>query len=207
MTVTFVLATLFLSGTSLITLVESLRTSDAVVRNIMNVESTVSVIASFVYMRILDMLKQKESLQDIQRLRYLDWSMTTPLLILGLCLFMTGSSMPSSTFIFLTFANMSMLLFGYLGEFYDMPHAIVLSWVAYIVLFSTIYTTFYANAKPFQQRVFWFVAITWLFYGLVQQHPNEHERHAAYNILDIISKACVGIIMWSDVSDAVKWTM
>ena len=54
----------------------------------MNLETTVSLVASIVYGIFNDKIKTDNwALKDFTKLRYLDWMITTPLIILGLLLF------------------------------------------------------------------------------------------------------------------------
>ena len=79
---------LVLLGYTSITLIEAVRTPSINVRNIMNLETTVSLVASIVYGIFNDKMKTADwALKDFTKLRYLDWMVTTPLIILGLLLF------------------------------------------------------------------------------------------------------------------------
>ena len=67
----FMLTYLVLYGTALITLIEALRTNDAQVRHILNVETSISLIAGFVYGIFIERLKSGAlKLEDVTKLRY-----------------------------------------------------------------------------------------------------------------------------------------
>jgi bacteriorhodopsin len=97
---TFSTSYLVLFGYTIITLVEALRTKSADVRHIMNIETAVSLVAGFVYGQFQEMMKQPiPDFQQIMQLRYVDWSITTPLILLALLLFYNGSgNVPFSSF-------------------------------------------------------------------------------------------------------------
>ena len=109
---------LVLMGYTGITLVEALRTNNLNSRHIMNIETTVSIVAGFVYYMFLEMLKNPNvDLHEITKLRYIDWAITTPLIILVMILFYSNGPPPRwSTYALLVLLNYGMLLSGYLGE-------------------------------------------------------------------------------------------
>jgi len=79
---------LVLMGYTGITLVEALRTNNLNSRHIMNIETTVSIVAGLVYYMFLKKLKKDDvDLHEITKLRYIDWAITTPLIILVMMLF------------------------------------------------------------------------------------------------------------------------
>ena len=115
---------LVLLGYTTITLIEAVRTPSVNVRNVMNLETTVSLVASIVYGIFNDKLKTSDwNLKDFTKLRYLDWMITTPLIILGLLLFynQAASSIPYKTFFTMLCFNWLMLLAGYMGEQESIP--------------------------------------------------------------------------------------
>jgi len=84
----FLTTYIVLFGYTAITLIEALRTSSANTRHIMNIETTVSLVAGIVYGTFLDKMKQPNfNLSEIVPTRYIDWMITTPLILLAVVLF------------------------------------------------------------------------------------------------------------------------
>ena len=81
-------ALLFTTGT--ITFIESLRTDDIKIRHIMNIETCISLIAGYFYSNFITLIKDKEfSYKELMPIRYTDWFISTPFMILALELVMT----------------------------------------------------------------------------------------------------------------------
>jgi bacteriorhodopsin len=117
---TFSITYTLLLTTSLITFIEAIRTSNPKIRHIFNLETCISFVASYFYSQFITEINKKDiNWKTITQARYLDWAITTPMMLLALCLVL---SMQSNTIIHLNtisliiFLNYLMLLFGYLGE-------------------------------------------------------------------------------------------
>ena len=98
----FYLTYVFLLTTTVITFVEALRTPIPVVRHIMNVETCISVIACYFYgLFVAEITKSQEPqreksaenndnltdtipIEKINNMRYTDWFITTPFMLLAL---------------------------------------------------------------------------------------------------------------------------
>ena len=83
----------FLVTTGTITFIESLRTNIVPMRHILNLETCISIVAAFFYGNFINKLKDKkdhvddETLQnEINDNRYVDWMITTPIMLLVLIL-------------------------------------------------------------------------------------------------------------------------
>ena len=116
---TFLSSYLILMGYTGITLIEAIRTPSPHVRHIMNIETTVSLVAGLVYSLFNEELKKPSvDLHKITELRYVDWSITTPLILLALLLFYNpkAGSIDYKTYITLISLNAGMLGAGFLGE-------------------------------------------------------------------------------------------
>jgi bacteriorhodopsin len=115
----FLTTYIVLFGYTAITLIEALRTPSANVRHIMNIETTVSMIAGIVYGTFLEKIKQPQfTLSEIVPIRYMDWMITTPLILLAIVLFYNNDShlINYKCYGIIVILNWLMLLFGYLGE-------------------------------------------------------------------------------------------
>ena len=78
----------FLMTTATITFIEAIRTKDNKVRNILNLETCISVVAAFFYGKFVSMFENVDEVnyEKINHTRYLDWSITTPIMLLVLVL-------------------------------------------------------------------------------------------------------------------------
>ena len=84
---TFYITYAFLMTTATITFIEALRTKDAKVRNILNLETCISVVATFFYANFVEDIKTEDrSFEKINITRYTDWAITTPIMLLVLVL-------------------------------------------------------------------------------------------------------------------------
>lgn len=195
---TFFISYLVLLGYTTITLIEAIRTPSINVRHIMNLETTVSIVASIVYSIFNEKMKTPDyKLTEFTQFRYIDWILTTPLIILGLLLFYNQSlsSIPYTTFFTAVAFNWLMLYAGYLGEIGAIKK-ITGTLVGFGFLIALLYTM--ANCcipKDSNHSAFIVFAILWSLYGVAYQ-LEEEDKNIAYNILDVFSKALFGVGLW-----------
>lgn len=194
---TFMVSYLVLFGYTVITLVEALRTSDTNVRHIMNIETAVSLVAGLVYGMFMERVKQPTfDLKEIMPLRYLDWSITTPLILLAIVLFYNKHS-PVSYKVFggILGLNWAMLYAGYLGETAAISRfaGLVLGFLFFAALLALLYTVI---PKGTPIAVFGVFAVIWSLYGVAYMFEDEEKKNITYNILDVIAKALFGVVLW-----------
>ena len=194
---TFTASYLILMGYTGLTLVEALRTTNTNVRHVMNIETTVSLVAGLVYSIFNEMIKSPMvDLHEITKLRYIDWSITTPLIILVILLFYGGSVHPlASVYGTLILLNWGMLGAGYLGE--DGTIDKMTGCIVGFLFFAAMLYTLYSCCIPAKanQAVFFIFAIIWSFYGVAYM-LDEETKNIMYNVLDVISKAIFGVILY-----------
>lgn len=199
---------LILMGYTLITLVEALRTPIVNVRNIMNIETTVSVVASVVYKVFNDMIDSgKFDLKKINELRYLDWSITTPLILLGILLFYNPETPVNYMYYLLIVGlNWAMLLTGFLGEngTVSKTTGLVGGFAFFAALLFFMYTCC-IDSKA-NHIVFYLFAIIWTGYGINYMIQDEETKNITYNTLDVISKALFGVGLWLFYGKVLKFT-
>lgn len=193
----FAISYLVLFGYTIITLVEAVRTPIVAVRHIMNIETAVSIIAGFVYGQMIDLIKSGQvDGGDILQLRYVDWSITTPLILLALLLFYNADGGVSIwRFLAICALNYGMLGAGYLGEVGAMNRVAgnVVGFVFYIGMLWMIWNC--CVGRKANQLVFWIFAVLWTGYGIAYW-LDEINKNIAYNFLDVASKALFGMMMW-----------
>jgi bacteriorhodopsin len=188
--------------TAVITFIEALRTPNPKIRHILNLETCISCVAGYFYgLFIVKMNDKNLNWQDISENRYIDWSITTPMMLLALSLVL---SMNSNTKIHLKviasiiILNYIMLLFGYLGEIKMIGRylANLFGFIAFFIMYFIIYINF---VKPKYSRdnyiLFSIYFIVWSMYGVVYLFDEEY-KNMITNILDLTAKCFVGLGLW-----------
>jgi len=175
-----------------------LRTTSANTRHIMNIETTVSLVAGIVYGTFLEKIKQPNfNLDEIVPTRYIDWMITTPLILLAVVLFYNSraGSVNYRCYFIIVALNWLMLLFGYLGErkIISSMKGIVLGFLFYAAML--LYMYMYVIPKGMSLHVFVIFGIIWTGYGIAYM-LEEEEKNIAYNVLDVVSKALFGVVLW-----------
>lgn len=198
---------IFLLTTATITFIEAMRTKIPTIRHILNIETAVSLIAGYFYSKFLEKIKMAEANNtaidwaDLTVTRYIDWAMTTPLMLLALCMFLSHNVKKLVTLKVITgviLLNYAMLYFGYLGEtkYLDRVYSVILGFVAFFGLFYLIFTNYVAPKYVKTNYIFFSVfTIVWVLYGVVYMF-NEEYKNISMNVLDCIAKCFVGLGLW-----------
>jgi len=204
----FALTYILLLTTGTITFIEAIRTQTPAIRNILNLETAISVIAGYfysVFVAQIDKFDQDDKpidWKDISKTRYVDWAITTPLMLLVLCSVLglnTNVKVKGLTILSIIALNYMMLYTGYLGEVGQLGRfaAMVAGFVPFIVLFSIIFIVFVLPKYVYANYVLFSVFVSiWALYGLVYLLSEEY-KNIAMNILDCIAKCFVGIGLWA----------
>ena len=135
----------------------------------------VNFIAAFMYYQLI----QNPNI----KLRYIDWILTTPLLLYELSIIQNITDPVIQCII--QFSNVAMFYFGWLGEkdkkkrfFYCLLGFIPLCIIFYFLYHPTFF--------------YYYFLILWSFYGIVYLLPKK--RNLSYNLLDIFSKSIFGLL-------------
>jgi bacteriorhodopsin len=202
----FTLTYILLITTGTITLIEALRTKIPLVRHIFNLETVISIIAGYFYSKFVDKIKDSFAegkpidWQEIVKTRYLDWAITTPLMLMVLINVIAHHNKKSPSirvYFLIILLNYTMLYLGYRGEFVKNNMLLYIgSFLAFFVMFGII---FFLYVKPkfntFNYALFFFYFIVWSLYGIVYKMDLK-TKNITYNYLDLISKCFVGIGLW-----------
>jgi bacteriorhodopsin len=198
----------FLLTTAAITFIESIRTNNPTARHVLNLETTISLIAGYFYSTFLDKLKEYEkenkpiNWTEITTTRYIDWSMTTPLMLLALSVTLSSNvkKVVSLYFILLVFLlNYSMLYIGYLGEIGQMDRlwACILGFIPFIIMFGIIYRTYVLPVYKLSNYViFTLYVVIWSLYGVFYM-MEKPVQNIGLNILDCLAKCIFGLGLWA----------
>ena len=135
----------------------------------------VNGIASFMYYQLI----QNPNI----KIRYMDWVLTTPLLLYELSIIQNKTDPIIQCII--QISNLFMFYFGWLGEknkkkrfFYCCLGFIPLCIIFYLLYHPTFF--------------YYYFLVLWSFYGIVYLLPKK--RNLSYNLLDIFSKSIFGLL-------------
>ena len=204
----FVITYILLLTTGTITFIEAIRTQIPAVRHIMNLETCISIVAGYFYFvfveKIEDFSKNDKPIdwKDITITRYIDWSITTPMMLIVLCLVLgqnTNIPLKLSVITSILILNYIMLFIGYLGESNKLLQqtAMILGFLPFILMFGIIYNTF-IKPKYVKTNVTLFSTFVsiWAIYGIAYMF-NEEYKNILMNILDCMAKCFVGLGLWA----------
>lgn len=203
----FLLTYIVLITTSVITFIEALATKVPQVRHVMNLETAISLVAGYFYYIFtnMDQIKNEESYIEwskITSLRYIDWSITTPMMLLALMLVLASNNnhkLDLSKYLIVLIGNYFMLGSGYLGEqgTINKNTGCLIGFLGFFIVFGTIYYYFVMGGRSMANYVlFGIYFIIWSIYGIVY-NLEEKAKNIAYNTLDMIAKSIVGICLWA----------
>jgi bacteriorhodopsin len=188
--------------TGTITFIEALRNKNIMVQHIMNLETCISVVAGYFYSVINEKLKKRKEInwKEITMLRYVDWGITTPIMLLVLSLvlsFNTNTKIKLHWYALTVAFNYLMLYFGYLGETDKMEKrtASILGFLFFFLTYGLIFVNYLTKYNRDNRIIFSMFVIVWSIYG-VAYHFEEEQKNITYNYLDLTSKCFVGIILW-----------
>ena len=200
---TFYITYAFLMTTATITFIEAIRTKNPKIRNILNLETCISVVAAFYYGQFVDDLQEGVNYEKINLTRYVDWSITTPIMLLVLVLALLFNNkkgpMKFANFLIILFFNYVMLGFGYAGEIgmLDKTLANVLGFGGFAGLYYFIYDKYIKNYNNKDNNLLFIsFLVLWAMYGVFYM-LDDVTRNVGYNVLDLLSKCFVGIFFWA----------
>ena len=95
---TFMITYILLLTTATLTFIEALRTTIPHARHVLNIETCISLVAGYFYGLFITQLDDSEKndipidWEKITKTRYVDWCITTPLMLLVLCIVLSYHS-------------------------------------------------------------------------------------------------------------------
>ena len=196
---------------------DKLHNSDKILKDILIGETVVQLIEFSLYMYLAFLVTFKSlSLSSAVHLRYFDWFLTTPTMLISLIMYMqyhsekskeksneTDDYITSYSFIkdykfliiLLVLSNALMLLFGYLGETkrINKEKSITVGFAFFFITFYIIRDKFGKSSET-NLRLFNTTFVLWGLYG-VAALQNDALKNICYNILDLLSKNFYGIFL------------
>lgn len=205
--ISFLITYICLITTGTITFIEALRTNNPLVRHVMNLETCISIVAGYFYSTFIAVIDEygikNEPIdwKEITLTRYVDWAITTPMMLLTLCIFMsihTKIPIHLGTISAIVALNYLMLAIGYLGELGTVSRfiATTVGFVALFLMFSIVFFVFVQKSKGWDCWMFLGIyAVIWSLYG-VSYLIQEEYKNIIMNILDCSAKCFVGLGLW-----------
>jgi len=215
---TFNLAYILLIGSSILTGFGMLNTFPKEIlplKYILSIETCVTIIASIAYSFLIKSYTIKQNF-ELTFYRYLDWFVTTPLLLISLIIYLSYTKnkyennktietdddtynviLKDKNILIIILLNLLMLIFGYIGEskLINYVFANILGFIPFVTMLYIIWVN-YCNQSNI--HIFIIFSIIWSMYGIVYFFDN-NSKNICYNILDIISKVGVGLLIWYQV--------
>jgi bacteriorhodopsin len=210
----FMITYILLLTTATITFVEAMRTKVPEVRHVLNLETCISIVAGYFYSIFITQIegygKEDKPIDwtDITKTRYIDWSITTPLMLLTLCIVLghqIGKKVDFFVIMFVLLLNYIMLFIGFLGET-KVLNMWVASFIGFIPFAGMFYLVYKNYVKPKYNLsgsvLFSIYLIVWGLYGLAYLLPEQY-KNISMNVLDCISKCLIGLGLWGYYSHTV----
>lgn len=211
----FMITYILLLTTATITFIEALRTNDPIIRHIFNLETCISLVACYFYSLFVGKVDEAEKTGlpldwiDITRMRYIDWSITTPMMLLALMVVLGYNSKTPVRLLTITtviILNYIMLYLGYLGELNVISRmtGMISGFIAFFAMFFIIFMNFIkSKSLHINNILFGIYLVVWSIYGIVYMFEEE-TKNTIMNVLDCISKCLIGIFLWVYYTGIVK---
>jgi bacteriorhodopsin len=203
----FMITYILLLTTATITFIEAMRTKDPVIRHIFNLETCISIVAGYFYSLFVSKIDEAEknntplNWNEITDFRYIDWSITTPMMLLVLSVVLGYNAKVSVNMVFIMtvlILNYFMLAVGYLGEINVISrlNGMIVGFIAFFAMFFIIFMKF-LNSKfnLFNYVLYAIYFVVWSIYGIAYMFSEEY-KNIVMNILDCIAKCLIGIFLW-----------
>lgn len=189
---------------------------DEYYKDLLTVELVVQVVEFLFYVWLIYFFSKAST--NITPVRYLDWFITTPLMLISLSAFLDhdGNKVSRLTdflsnnvqsIVKIVILNTAMLAFGLAGEFGLLSHytSTALGFIPFALNFKFIKDTFLPSSEDmFKNILFYWFVFFWSLYGLFAV-MSYTVKNTGYNILDIFSKNFFGLflayIIWSKSKD------
>ena len=200
----FYLTYAFLVTTGTITFIEALRTKNVSMRHILNLETCISIVAAFFYGKfVTEFEKPTIDYKSINLNRYVDWAITTPIMLLVLILaFKYNTTQKAQVkftdYLIILALNYGMLGSGYIGDIGKISRitATIIGFIFFGLLYFFLYNTYLNQSNASNKMLYSAFFILWSLYGVFYLMEQTY-RNVGYNLLDLCSKCFVGIYFWA----------
>jgi bacteriorhodopsin len=178
-------------------------------RTILAIESLICIVAGIVYYLIINIYRKTSNMtladwDKITTLRYIDWSITTPLLLTSFSLFLASGEKVKNLGNFIVsvvFFDLIMILAGFLGakNVINDVLAQIIGFGAYFMIFFLMYNKFFREVTLsvnilFKQVFFYMMIFLWFIYGVIYNFSIVN-RNIITNVLDGLAKGLFGLTL------------
>jgi len=157
------------------------------------------------------MVTRFSTIKNITPLRYYDWMITTPTMLITFMFylkFLSDKEQNITSDSFLTeiknkwevvlnvlLLNWAMLFSGYLGEqnIFSYIATTLVGFIPFLLMFYIIYKNFAIHTEQ-GQKIFWYFSGVWAIYGIAALLPYKI-KNSMYNILDLFAKNFFGLFL------------
>jgi bacteriorhodopsin len=185
---------------------------DELLKDLVKVELFVQVIEFIFYVWLIYYFSKVS--RNITPYRYLDWAITTPLMLITLSAYLNHDGNKSTrltdflidnteSIVKIVVLNAAMLLFGIIGEFGYLSAytSTALGFIPFALNFKYIKDTFLPSSEDnFKNAVFYWFVLFWSLYGVFAL-TSYTIKNTGYNVLDVFAKNFFGLflayIIWS----------
>jgi bacteriorhodopsin len=184
-------------------------TKDEILKDLLKVELIVQVVEFIFYVWLIYYFSKVS--KNITSFRYLDWMITTPLMLITLSAFLKhdGSSRDRLTdfiskhkgsVVKIVLLNATMLFCGLMGElgYLSTFTAVTLGFIPFVLNFKHIKDTFLplspSKENKFKKTLFYWFVFFWSLYGVLAT-MNYNTKNTGYNILDVFAKNFFGVFL------------
>jgi bacteriorhodopsin len=187
----------------------TVRDEDNIVREILWSEVAVQAVEFIFYCYLVYKIIFSHVPLAITAQRYIDWSITTPIMLVNFALFFLYLDNKkhanrsyfdlireeAPTLLKILAANALMLAFGYLGEtgMLNINMSTALGFIPFAYIFKQLYSN-YVGPDSISQSVFYGIFLVWALYGVSAVLPFQ-AKNTTYNILDLFSKNVFGVFL------------
>lgn len=194
-----------------------LQEKDSILTHIMIMETIVQFIELSFYIWIIMHLSKIS--YEVTFVRYFDWFITTPIMLISTIFFMKYLNLRGKTIVNIDYmyqnnffdillifiSNLVMLIFGFLSELkiISRPIGFTFGTIAFAYSFYIIYSEF-VGSNITNLILFLFLLIIWFFYGIAFLFPYV-TKNTMYNFLDIISKNFYGLFIYYNILKAANF--
>ena len=187
----------------------NIKKEDLILRDILTIELFVQTIEFIFYLYLVSIIIKNAVHKDITSHRYMDWSITTPTMLISFLLFFKYLKNPKrgirlsesvveekTNIIKIVLANATMLFFGFMAErgFINTTLGVSIGFIPFFYMFYLLYTE-YAQFTSIAKTVFNLSFIAWGLYGVAAFLPF-NSKNTMYNILDLFAKNAYGLFLY-----------
>jgi bacteriorhodopsin len=186
-----------------------LKEENLIVKDVLALELLVQSIEFVFYVYLVYLIVQGRMTTSVTSHRYLDWSITTPTMLISFVVFFKYLNQPNrkirlfqsireeqGNIIKLVLANALMLGLGYFAEQSIIPRyvGVTLGFIPFAYMFKVIYAN-YVKTSIVAQRLYYFSFLIWGLYGVAAVLPFT-SKNIMYNILDVFAKNAYGLFLY-----------